>query len=188
MDYFAEVGKFSISPRLVRAMVGGRMNMFGGRLATDYRGGVVMSEEVVRVNLELTKSYQFLATFPDMPGVPALHLDEAPPLGQGSGPSPAVLLATAVANCLAASLLFCLRKARIEPLGLRATAALELHRNERGRLRVGGVDVVLTPTTNEGDADRLERCRALFEDFCIVTESIRHGIDVCVEVDVHATV
>jgi organic hydroperoxide reductase OsmC/OhrA len=51
-------------------------------------------------------------------------------------------------------------------------------RNDEGRLRVEGIDVDLTPCFAGTDATRFERCKALYEDFCIVTESVRRGIPV----------
>jgi hypothetical protein len=59
-----------------------------------------------KVHIELTENQRFVATFPDLPGVAAITVDEAPPLGRAAGPNPAALLAAAVGNCLAASLLF----------------------------------------------------------------------------------
>jgi len=53
-------------------------------------------EKVTRVRLTLDHDYRFVATYPDLPGAPAIALDEAPPLGGGHGPNPAALLATAV--------------------------------------------------------------------------------------------
>lgn len=51
----------------------------------------------------------------DNPALPVLVTDEPPPLGGDAGPNPARLLGTAVANCLAASLLFSMRKFKNQP-------------------------------------------------------------------------
>jgi hypothetical protein len=58
-----------------------------------------------------------------------------------------------------------------------------LERNDRGRLRVGHVRVVLQPTIGGAALDRLGRCNELFEDFCVVTQSVREGITVDVAVE-----
>lgn len=140
-------------------------------------------EKVARVHLEWTKDYQFSATFPDLPGVDALALDEAPPLGQGAGPNPAALLAAAVGNCLAASLAFCLRKSRATVDHISVDAAARIVRNDAGRFRISGVDVSLSPAVSKDDLDRLTRCDGLFEDFCIVTQSVRNGIPISVSLN-----
>jgi organic hydroperoxide reductase OsmC/OhrA len=139
-------------------------------------------EKVMRVRLALDHGYQFVATYPDSPAAGPVVLDEPRPLGEGTGPNPAALLATAVANCLASSLLFCLRKARVQPDGLTAVAEAHMVRNDAGRYRIDRVDVELCPGVDDAELGGLARCERLFEDYCIVTESVRHGIDVNVSV------
>jgi len=131
--------------------------------------------------LELREGYSFTIRL-DQPDGVEISTDEPPPLGSGAGPNAARLLAAAVGNCLAASLLFCLRKARIQVSDLRATIHGSIHRNEHGRFRIGRIQVQLEPTVAHGERDRINRCREIFEDFCIVTQSVRHGVDVDVNV------
>ena len=92
------------------------------------------------------------------------------------------MLAAAIGNCLAASFAFCLRKARVEPVDLTAAVVARVARNEQGRFRISGIKVELAPEVLESDRPRLERCERLFEDFCIVTESVRRGIPVDVKI------
>ena len=138
--------------------------------------------ETFSVNLTHEGGYAFTAHY-GAGGPPALRLDELPPLGEGRGPNPSRLLATAVAHCLGASLLHCLRKQRIEPNGLAITIEGDLDRNDRGRLRIGSLRVVLTPEVTDAERARMGRCTELFEDFCVVTESVRKGIPVEVTVE-----
>ena len=134
------------------------------------------------VELRFVRGYEFVATFKDKENVHALVFDEPPPLGEGTGPSAAAVLAAAVGDCLAASFAFCLRKVRLEPIDLSVNVAAHVDRNEQGRVRITGIDVELNPQLLEGDRSRQERCAQLFEDFCIVTESVRRGIPVHVKI------
>ena len=130
--------------------------------------------------LQLTrqKDYQFNVQF-DLAGVPNLQLDEPPPLGTESGPNASRLVAAAVANCLSASLLFCLGKFKQDPQGVTAHVTGKMARNEQGRLRIGGLAVEI----RLGQAvERLAHCAEQFEDFCVVTDSVRKGIPVSVRV------
>ena len=112
-----------------------------------------------------------------------LVTDEPPPLGTGQGPDPSRLLAAAIGNCLAASLLFCLGRAHLSVRGLEAAVEMTIGRNDQGRLRVQGVSVQLTPLVTPEVKARMGRCMELFESFCTVTESVRRGIDVRVSVE-----
>jgi uncharacterized OsmC-like protein len=134
------------------------------------------------LTLEWAQGYEFVADFHQARLGP-LVMDEPPPLGEGRGPNAARVLAAAVGNCLAASALYCLRKARVEVRGLHAEVRGRLVRNERGRLRVGRIEVKIRPEVVPSDLDRMARCLELFEDFCVVTQSVRAGIDVKVEVE-----
>jgi uncharacterized OsmC-like protein len=129
------------------------------------------------LNLALDENYRMVADF-DTEGVPALLMDEYPPLGEGTGPNPARVLGAAVGGCLSASLLFCLRKARLDVRDLKVRVEGGMARNEKGRLRIESLSVRLSPVLEASQIERLGRCLELFEDFCIVTESVRHGIRV----------
>jgi hypothetical protein len=93
------------------------------------------------------------------------------------------LVAAAVANCLAASVVFCLKsKFRQNPGPVRAIATGRLERDEQGRYRIAGIDVVLSLSEKLGDMPHQERCLEQFEDLCIATESVRRGIPVAATV------
>ncbi|HSL23330.1 MAG TPA: OsmC family protein [Vicinamibacterales bacterium] len=134
------------------------------------------------VSLTFQEGYRALATFESVPGGPQLLLDEPPPLGGAAGPNALDMLATAIGNCLAASLLFCLRKSRVEVSGLETTVTTHTDRNAAGRLRVTHVDVDIRPRIGGGEPAKFDRCAGLFEDYCTVTASIREGITVNVTV------
>lgn len=137
-----------------------------------------MSEERTHhVTVRLAHDYQFVAEFDDVRGRPRMLLDEPAPLGEGRGPSAVEVLGAAVGNCLAASLAFCLRRAHVELDELTASVTTHVARNERGRYRIQGIDVQLDPVI-AGEVARLDRCGDLFEDFCIVTASVKQGIPV----------
>ncbi|MGQ0649746.1 MAG: OsmC family protein [Gemmatimonadaceae bacterium] len=121
--------------------------------------------------------YRFAAD-PHLPGASGFVVGEGPPLGDGEAPSPTQVLVASMASCLGASLLFCLGKSRLRVRGLRIEASGTLTRNEQGRLRVGGIDLRLFPDVVAEDVARMQRCLEVFEDYCIVTQSVRVGIPV----------
>jgi len=134
------------------------------------------------ITLEQERGFDFRVKF-DWPENPDLLLDEPEPLGKRHGPNAARLVAAAVGNCLSASLVFCLRsKFKQNPGPLRASVTGQLARNENGRYRIGGFDVRIELAEDSSALQHLDRCMAQFEDFCVVTESIRHGIPVSVKV------
>jgi organic hydroperoxide reductase OsmC/OhrA len=142
-----------------------------------------MSEEAAGFTLELEQieDYEFRVKF-DWPDVAELRLDEPKPLGRSSGPNAARLIGAAVANCLTSSLLFCMRKFKQTPGKLHAEVRGTLARNAKGRLRIGRFDVTIRLADPAGEIKHFDRCLQQFEDFCVVTESVRNGVPVGVRV------
>jgi uncharacterized OsmC-like protein len=132
------------------------------------------------LHVEQVAGFEFRVKF-DKEQFAELKMDEPPPLGGDTGPSAARVLAAAIGNCLAASLLFCLKRAHATVEHVSADVNVEIVRNEQKRLRVGKVDVTLH-TSLPPDDPALVSCLGTFEDFCTVTQSVRHGIEVNVAV------
>jgi uncharacterized OsmC-like protein len=139
-----------------------------------------MSETTVTVRLVQAQDYRFDVDFGG--GLPVLRVDEPPPLGQGSGPSPIQLLATSVGNCLSASLLFALRKFKQAPEPIRSEVTAEVGRNAEGRLRVLSMQATLTLGVPAASLEHLDRVLAGFEAYCTVTQSVAAAIPVTVQV------
>jgi organic hydroperoxide reductase OsmC/OhrA len=134
-------------------------------------------DESFQVRLASSGSHRTVVDF-GLGGVPALVVDEPAPVGSGEGPNAARVLATAVGQCLSSSLLFCLRKARVEVQGIETVVSGRMERNERGRLRIARLSVRLKVDAPADQEASIARCIGLFEDFCIVTQSVRKGIQV----------
>lgn len=138
-----------------------------------------MSEFAIQV--EQVDGFEFRVRF-DKEQFADLLLDEPPPLGKDAAPNAARVLAAAIANCLSASLVFCLQRNGVKTAGLRTEAKVQIVRNEQRRLRVGKVEVTLHPRV-AAESEAMVKCLPMFEDFCTVTQSIRQGIEVAVHVE-----
>lgn len=100
------------------------------------------------------------------------------------GPNPSRMLGMAVLGCLSASFIFCLKKREFKVDDLEADADITVARNEKGFWRVKKIDVNINPKIHSEDArKRADRCRKMFEQYCIVTQAVREGIDVTVNLD-----
>lgn len=142
-----------------------------------------MSEEGrFTIHLEQGENYQINVRF-DWKQAADLLMDEPPPLGEASSPNASRLLAAAAANCMSASLLYCLAKEEPPANSLRTEATCIMVRTEKNRLRIGGLEVKLIVNDELAGAKRFDRCKDLFEDFCIVSASIRQGIPIKVSVE-----
>ena len=142
-----------------------------------------MSEDVsFQVDVTREEGFAFRVDF-GLEGVDDLILDEPEPVGGATGPNASRVLAAAIGNCLSASLLFCLQRSKAEVKGLRATVRGVRARNEEGRWRIREMEVELTPEVAEEYGKQLERCVDIFENFCIVSQSVRQGIPINVRVN-----
>ncbi len=134
-------------------------------------------EEKIHAHIRRKEGYTFEISFDEW-DKGTVTMDEPAPLGGSSAPNASMMLSSAVGHCLSASLLFCLGKSRVEAEDIEADVETSLTRNERGRWRIDGIKVIMKPTVKDSDLEKLKRCLTMFEDFCIVTASVREGIKV----------
>ncbi len=133
------------------------------------------------VNVKHIENMKFQVSF-DHEEMGTITTDETEDIGgDGTGPSPGRLLAAATLNCMMASFLFCLNKKRIEIEGFEGNISGTVERVE-GRWRITKLDAVLRPEAE--DKERIQQCIKIFEDYCIVTQSVKNGIDIDVKVEV----
>ena len=66
-------------------------------------------------------------------------------IGSSRAPNAAAVLGAAIGNCLAASLTYCLRRARMDVQEMTAEVTTHVAKNEHGRFRVSEIDVELKP-------------------------------------------
>jgi uncharacterized OsmC-like protein len=133
------------------------------------------------IQLEQREGYEINVAF-DWKRPADLLMDEPPPLGETNGPNASRLLAAAVGNCLSASLLYCIGKEEPPDQSLRTEVTCMMVRNEKKRLRIGGMEVRMVVAPALVESKRFERCKGLFEDFCVVSASVRAGIPIAVSV------
>ena len=138
-------------------------------------------ERGFQVEINRMEGFRFNVDF-GIEGLPEFYMDEPEPLGENKGPNASKVLGAALANCLAASLMFCMQKSRVDVVGMKSKAHGVLKRNENGRWRIHEVTVDLYPEVPEEKLKQLERCKDIFEDFCIVSRSFEEGIPIKVEV------
>ena len=138
--------------------------------------------ERIHAHLTRTDGYKYDISFDELPGVKIVS-DEPVPAGKSEGVTAAMMLSGAVGHCLCSSLLFCLDKSRVKAKDLSADVELAMERNEKGKWRVKEIKVNLKPIVDDIDSKKLDRCKELFEDFCIVSSSVREGIKIDVNVE-----
>ncbi len=131
--------------------------------------------------IKLLEGYKFKAEFDH--NLPSITVDELAPIGKNEGPTPTRLLSVAIGHCLSSSLLFCLQKAHIKVNDLQTTIKAKVQRNPEGFLRIESIDVAVKLDVAVEDQPRLPRCLSLFENYCTVTQSVRQGIKVNVDIN-----
>ena len=137
-----------------------------------------MKETEFRVDIERLSGYDFKVSFKE--GMEPLIMSEPSPLGSGEHPHAGHMLAAAMGHCMCAALLYCMERSRAITGSLSADILTKVERNEAGRLRLTSIRLRLRPDVN--DLEKAKRCAEIFEDYCIVTQSIREGIEIDVEV------
>ena len=144
-----------------------------------------MSEEIItKVGLNLESGMLFKCDLGDMKVkdcyIDEEHLEETDMLG----PNPSRMLGLAIMGCLSASFIFCLKKRNFSVEDLKTEAEVVIRRNEKGFWRVKKIDVKIKPIIDNPDTrKRANQCLKMFEQYCTVTQAVREGINVEVNVD-----
>jgi uncharacterized OsmC-like protein len=144
-----------------------------------------MSEGMkTKVGLSLEQEMIFSCDLGDMEVkdcyVDDTHKDEVDMLG----PNPIRMLGLALLGCLSASFIFCLKKRNLTLDDLKAEAELTIARNKKGFWRVKKIDVEIDIKISDPDTrKRADQCKKMFEEYCVVTQAVREGIDVEVNVN-----
>jgi len=100
------------------------------------------------------------------------------------GPNPSKLLALSVLGCLASSFTFCLQKKNFSLSDIEGTAVITSKRNHKGLWRLKNIDVKLNPKIDNPEIrKRADQCRESFEKFCVISESIREGIEIRINLE-----
>ena len=142
-----------------------------------------MAESKPKVRVKFLGGYRFKIDFPGTKSE-GFVMDEPAPLGGLEGPNASRVLAASVANCLSASLLFCLTKSKVEVEDIETEAEPTVERSEEGYWRVKKVGVSIRAKLREpADKNRVGRCLEIFENYCVVTGAVRGGIGVDVSVN-----
>lgn len=127
--------------------------------------------------LKFLDGYKFNIKF-DLENVSNLTVDEPKPTGESRGPNPTRLLSAAVGHCLSSSLLYSLYKSRVKVKNVETVVTATAAMNQDGYLRIKDIDVQIRVEVDEEDKPRLSRCLEIFQNYCTVTESVRKGIQV----------
>ena len=100
------------------------------------------------------------------------------------GPSPTKLLALSVLGCLAACFEFCLQKKGVTLSDLDGRAEVTFARNEKNFWRIKKINVEFLPKIDNPEMRKsVAQCKRLFEQYCIITESLRKGIEIDVKLE-----
>ncbi|MFX0069913.1 MAG: OsmC family protein [Candidatus Hermodarchaeota archaeon] len=151
----------------------------------------MVREETSVVNLKLEKDLIFKVNL-GYDNVKELIIDETmEEKSKQKGPDAAELLAMAILSCLNASFIFCLQKRNLSVEDLEARAEVSFKKIERGYVRIKKIDVKIVPKSNDPLViKRVNQCikkmkneNMFFEESCIITESVRQGIEVNVDIE-----
>jgi uncharacterized OsmC-like protein len=136
----------------------------------------------IETKLKRISGHKFEVEF-DSPQYPKLIVDEPEPVGNGEGPNPIRLLSVAVGHCIGSSLVYCLDRARVKVEELETKVNAELVKCEKGYWRVEKIGIKIFFRVAEEGRERVPHCLELFEEYCTVTQVLRLGTQVAVDVE-----
>ena len=137
------------------------------------------SEARVKVGLKLQENMLFKCELGNVK-MQDLYIDERnKKKNEKIGPSPIKLLALSVLGCLAASFEFCLQKKGFTLSDLDGRAEVTFIRKNKDFWRIKKIDIDLLPKIDNTEMRKsVAQCKNLFEQHCIISESLRKGMEI----------
>lgn len=151
----------------------------------------MVHEENTIVNVKLKENMIFKSEL-GLKNLEVITIDETFERGgKAEGPDAAQLLGLALLSCLNASFIFCLQKRKLMLDDLEAIGEISFNKNERGYMRIKKIDVKMRPKAKDPEVlKRINQCikemksgYMFFEETCIITPSLREGINIEVKVE-----
>ena len=152
----------------------------------NLKRAIKMSEEIMEteVGINLEKGMIFKCDMGEIKYEDCYIDEEHHKEEEMIGPNPSRLLGMSILGCLSASFIFCLKKKKLKVDDLDASAHLTIKRNDKGFWRVKKIDVSIKPKIDSEEVrKRADVCKKMFERYCIVTQAVREGIDVDVDLE-----
>lgn len=153
----------------------------------------MVHEENTTLSIKLEKDMIFKSMF-NFKKTSSIFIDETveeKPETQKLGPDAATLLGMGIVSCLSASFLFCLQKRNLTLDDLEGKVEISFHKNDKGYTRIKKINVKLIPKTKDKEVrKRIHTCmrevkdgNMFFEETCIITPSVKEGLDIIVNVE-----
>ncbi|MFO8020780.1 MAG: hypothetical protein R6U96_19310 [Promethearchaeia archaeon] len=152
----------------------------------------MIHEENTKVKIKLEKDMIF-KHLNDYERLGNIYIDETLERKSDNlwGPDAASLLGLSILSCLSASFIFCLNKRKLNPDDLDGYAEVAFKKDEKGYKRIKEIKVKIKPMTEDPETlKRMKQCvremrdgEMYFEKSCIVTPSVRDGININVNIE-----
>ena len=136
-------------------------------------------ESRVKVGLKLQENLLFKCELGNVK-MQDLYIDERnKKKTEKIGPSPIKLLALSVLGCLAVCFEFCLQKKGFTLSDLDGRAEVTFTRKDKEFWRIRKIDIDLLPKIDNTEMRKsVAQCKNLFEQHCIISESLRKGMEI----------
>ncbi|MHA1273308.1 MAG: OsmC family protein [Promethearchaeota archaeon] len=137
----------------------------------------------MQIKIEYSENLHFIAS---ARGFSNIHIDEPKSFhGTNLGPSSVEYLLIGIGGCIGSTFIYCFRKNKIEIENFSIIVDGQLkHIGPKNRLRLINVDVFIDFKPKPGqEKEKIELCKKIYEEHCIVSNSIKAGLPINVKMN-----
>ena len=136
----------------------------------------------MKITLKYSEKQHFVASAREFTDI---YIDEPESFhGENKGPSPVEYFLIGVGGCMGSTFTYCLQKQDIEIESLEIVVDGHLkHAGSKMSLQLVKIDAEILLTVKNGESpDKIEHCLKTFREYCIVSNSLTHGIPIEIKV------